>query len=506
MLAAEGGRFDLTLTATPRTGSAKSFVYGATILFAADETGAVHFGGLVLTTGSAATARAGDASATLLYHGARRGLLVMTMVGSVDEVLDSRLGALCESGGRWRLPSVAEAGALLADDSESFAELSGSGPAGWVAGARITLGAVGVGDAGALGGGLRTSDYDDDGARVAAEVSGSDLSTAESGGVACVSSSAGFAELPALATIRIYGGGSRRAEGRVGGGAVLTARAVLVRRGGSGAEEFASGVSVGLSLSAPEGMSLIRLASDSPGVALGAVSVANFAEFLAAGEDGVLPNDFGYTLHAETALGWTLASAGSLGFRYSASLAATLSGEGAAFEFGRFRIPSGGRVAVALPNGDTAFARYHGNYRGAEVVYADGNLSAESARGFCAAAGWRLPHMGEAAGLASARGADLNLTLRADVDAAGVDAAGVAYDIAAAGSGEGFFGSQVWSDDRSLESPGRQLALRGTAEGAVVSAPGSAVAVCVSSEGDAGDYVAGALFESDVARRVFGDG
>ena len=74
-------------------------------------------------------------------------------------------------------------------------------------------------------------------------------------------------------------------------------------------------------------MSLIRLASDSPGVALGAVSVANFAEFLAAGDDGVLPNDFGYTLHAETALGWTLASAGSLGFRYSASLAATLSGE-----------------------------------------------------------------------------------------------------------------------------------------------------------------------------------
>ena len=100
-------------------------------------------------------------------------------------------------------------------------------------------------------------------------------------------------------------------------------------------------------------------------------------------------------------------------------------GRRAAFEFGRFRIPAGGRVAVALPNGETAFARYHGNYRGAEVVYADGNLSAESARGFCAAAGWRLPHMGEAAGLASARGADLNLTLRADVDAAGVDAARV---------------------------------------------------------------------------------
>ena len=53
---------------------------------------------------------------------------------------------------------------------------------------------------------------------------------------------------------------------------------------------------------------------------------------------------------------------------------------------------------------------------------------------------------------------------------------------------------------------GGNLLCAGLAEGAVVSAPGSAVAVCVSSEGDAGDYVAGALFESDVAREVCGDG
>ena len=389
----------ITLRASLSFGKSREFVYALALRIAPETSGGVSFGNFGILPGvETVAATDGGASATLRYYGIRRGLRMMVATGGLPS---SHAGALCESGGGgWRLPGLAEAAGLSGDGAS--ATLSGSGPAGWTDGAVVRLGALADADAAALSLTLWI-DSAGDGSRLAVARNENDsdvesLLDSTTARVACVLPEASYAPLAALATVGFEGAGSRTAAADLGGAAVATVTAVLHHNGAASPDAVSLAA---LSLSAPAEMTLVALEneSDRPGLAVAVVSVRSFEKLLSG-----LPAHSEATVHARTALGWEDSVALRLDWRYSSSLAATLSGA-SGLAFGEIVIPSGGRAAIALPDGGRAYARDYGTRRGARVVLSDGAVAAEFAESFCAASGsaeWRLPHIAEAAGLALA--------------------------------------------------------------------------------------------------------